>query len=117
MSLSPPIVDIDTGLMICNASHENIFLSELNVSGKPSESHLTNYWIRAPPLGGGDHVTPKRLAVHIRWSLGAEVFFRCPSDRTSICYHRLVLLCICAYYTSSSSSVSLHHLSTHRTLS
>ena len=60
------IVDIDTGLMICNASHDNIFLGELNVSGKPSERQLTNYWIRAPPLGGGDRVTPKRLAVLIR---------------------------------------------------
>ena len=83
------IVDIDTGLMICNASHENIFLGKLNVSGKPSERQLTNYWIRAPPLGGGDHVTPERLVVPVRWSLGAEVFFWCPSDRTSTCYHRL----------------------------
>jgi len=83
------IVDIDTGLMICNASHENIFRGELNVSGKPSERQLTNCWIHAPPLGDSDHVTPKRLAVLIWWSLGAEVFFRCSSDRTSTCYHRL----------------------------
>jgi len=65
-------VDTDTGLMICNASHENIFLGELNVPGKPSERQLTNYWIRAPPLGGGDHVTPERLAALIRWSLGGR---------------------------------------------
>jgi len=92
-------VDIDTNLVICNASHENIFLGELNVSGKPSERQLTNYWIRAPPLGGGDQVTPKRLAVLIRQSLGAEVFFRCPSDRTSTCYHRLcTALYLCLLY-------------------
>ena len=66
-------MDIDTGLMICNASHKNIFLGEVNVPGKPSERQLTNYWIRAPPLGGGDHLTPERLAAFIRWSLGAEV--------------------------------------------
>jgi len=117
-------VDIDTGLMICNASHEIIFLGGLNVSGKPSEGQLTNCWIRglrAPPLGGGDHVTPKRLTVLTRLNLGAEVFFQCPSDRTSTCSEPVivifVLLYICAYYTSSSSSVSWHHHSMHRTLS
>jgi len=40
------VVDINTGLMICNASHENIFLGDLNVPGKPSEGQLTNCWIR-----------------------------------------------------------------------
>ena len=69
------VVDIDTGLMICNASHENIFLGDLNVSGKPSEGQLTNCWISAPPLGGGDHVTCG-LTAHTGLSLGAEFFFR-----------------------------------------
>jgi len=85
--------------MICNASHENIFLGDLNVSGKPSEGQLTNCWIRAPPLGGGDYVTPKRLTVLIRLSLGAEVFFRCSSDRTSTCYrHLCTALYLCLLY-------------------
>jgi len=52
-------VDIDTGLVICNASHENIFLGDPNVSGKPSEGQLINCWMRTPLLGGGDHVTLK----------------------------------------------------------
>ena len=29
----------------------------LTVSGQPSERQLINCWIRAPPLGGGDHMT------------------------------------------------------------
>jgi len=51
------VVDIDTGLVICNAGHENIFLGDQNVSGKPSEGQLINCWMRAPLLGGGGHVT------------------------------------------------------------
>ena len=62
----------------------------LNVSGKPSEGQLANCWIRAPPLGGDDHVT-KRLAVHIRPSLGAECMKSsasgCLRDRTSTRHH------------------------------
>ena len=57
-SSSSSVVDIDTGLMICNASHKNIFLGEpITVSGQPSKRQLITCWIRAPPLGGGDHVT------------------------------------------------------------
>ena len=33
----------------------------LTVSGKPSEGQRINCWIRAPPLGGGDHVTSDGL--------------------------------------------------------
>jgi len=68
------VVDIDTGLMICNATNISSWVS-LTVSGQPSEGQLINCWIRAPPLGGGDHVT-YRLTVHTRLSLGAEFFFR-----------------------------------------
>jgi len=93
------VVDIDTGLMICNASHENIFLGELNVSGKPSEGQLINCWIRAPPLGGGDHVTSKRLTGLIRLSLGEKSFSGCLSDRTSTCYrHLCTSLYLCLLY-------------------
>ena len=102
---------------VTDAYHENIFLGDLNVSGKPSEGQLTNCWICAPPLGGGDHVTPKRLTVLTRLSLGQK------SSSGVLAIGRLpvivifVLLYICAYYTSSSSSVSSHHHSMHQTLS
>jgi len=68
------VVDIDTGLMICNATNISSWVS-LTVSGQPSERQLINCWIRAPPLGGGGHVT-YRLTVYTRLSLGAEFFFR-----------------------------------------
>ena len=68
------VEDIDTGLMICNATNISSWVS-LTVSGQPSEGQLINYWIRAPPLGGGGHVT-YRLTVHTGLSFGAEFFFR-----------------------------------------
>ena len=118
MTYEPNIVDIDTGLMICNASHENIFLGELNVPCKSSERQLTNYWIRAPPLVGSDHVTPERLAALTRWSLG-------PSGQKSssgvLAIGRLPVVIIFVAFisaliiSSSSSSVSLLHLRMHRT--
>jgi len=43
--------------------HENIFLGELNVPYKSSERQLTNYWIRAPPLVGGDDAGQERWRV------------------------------------------------------
>ena len=64
-------MDIDTGLMICNASHENIFLGDPNVSGKPSEGQLINCWMRAPLLGSGDHVTKKANGTYTAESRGA----------------------------------------------
>ena len=65
------VVDIGTGLVTCMRATRISSWVSLNVSGKPSEGQLINCWIRAPPLGGGDHVT-KRLAVHIRLSLGGR---------------------------------------------
>ena len=50
------VVDIDTGLMICNATNISSWVS-LTVSGQSSKGQLINCWIRAPPRGGGGHVT------------------------------------------------------------
>ena len=87
----------------------------LTVSGQPSERQLINCWIRAPPLGGGDHVT-KRLTLHIRLSLGAKSLLPVVLEIGRLPVIIIfVLLYICAYYTTSSSSVSWHHHSTHRT--
>jgi len=99
-------VDIDTGLVTCMRATRISSWVNLNVSGKPSEGQRTNCWIRAPLLGGGDHVT-KRLAVHIQLSLGSRSLL--PVVLEIGCLPVIVifiLLYICTYYTSSSSSVS-----------
>ena len=71
-SCNATVVDID--LMICNATNISSWVS-LTVSGQSSEGQLINCWIRAPPRGGGGHVT-SGLTVHTGLSLGAEFFIR-----------------------------------------
>jgi len=49
--------------MICNATNISSWVS-LTVSGQSSEGQLINCWVRAPPLGGGDHVTCRQTGIY-----------------------------------------------------
>jgi len=90
----------------------------LSVSGQPSEGQRINCWIRAPPLGGGDHVTSSGLtSLHGRVSVWVWFWVGCLSDRTSIYYRHLctALYLHLLYFIYFIRLVA--SLSTHRTLS